>query len=106
MNKGLFALLRLSPKSIFPPFHLSTISLVPDLRSLWFQGKLLQLTGLMATHQGKTTPRSGAGQEESIPSNCTTCRYTKFNVMGKSLGFTSFEPTGGVNPPLLGSYLT
>ena len=47
--------------STFPSLELS---LVPDLRSLWFQGKLLQLTDLMATHQGKTAPRSGGRWED------------------------------------------
>lgn len=59
----------------------------------------------MATHQGKITPWSGAGQEVSIPLKCITCGNTQVNVTGKSLGLTSFEPTEGEKRHSLGHTL-
>lgn len=45
MNKGEFALLRLSPVLLI--FHLSVKSLASELRSSLFWGKLIQLTDLI-----------------------------------------------------------
>lgn len=85
------ALLRLSSKSVFPPFQLSTISLILNQGVYGSRASSFR-SGLMATHQRKMTPRLGGRQEENIPLKCTTCRYTEFNVMGKSLGLTSLSP--------------